>query len=246
MDRVSEKDIETFQERLVPRVRGAFGIDPHLLLYDATNFFTFLATTNDRADLAQRGHSKAKRHDLRQIGLALLVSRDFQIPLFHRTYPGNIPDTSLFPELSKELLARYETFVGKRRDATLVFDKGNVTDDVMEQLVVSQTPFVAALSANRHRDLLATPLDQFQDLPEFPGTRAFTTQAEVWGQLCQVVVTYTESFFTQQLSRVTQNLVKIQKKLMDLEKSLRQWRKGKGRGKKPTAASPISRRPSKT
>jgi len=234
MDRVSEEDIETFQERLVSRVRDAFGIDPHLLLYDTTNFFTFLATSNDRADLGQRGHSKAKRHDLRQIGLALLVSRDFQVPLFHRTYPGNVPDVSLFPELSKELLARYETFAGKRRDATLVFDKGNVTDDAMEQLVVSQTPFVAALSANRHPDLLATPLDQFQDLPEFPGTRAFTIQAEVWGKLCQVVVAYTESFFAQQLAGVTQNLVKVQKKLLDQEKGLCKWRKGKCRGKKPT------------
>jgi len=90
------------------------------------------------------------------------------------------------------------------------------------------------LSANRQGHLLATPLDRFQDLPEFPGTRAFATQTEIWGQLCQVVVTYTESFFTQQLAGVTHNLVKVQKKLMDLEKSLRQWRKGKRRGRKPT------------
>jgi transposase len=234
MDRVREEDIEIFQEQLAPRIRDTFGIDPHLLLYDTTNFFTFLATSNDRADLPQRGHSKAKRHDLRQIGLALLVTRDFQVPLFHRTYPGNLPDTNLFPQLSKELLARYETFAGEGREATLVFDKGNVTDDAMERFVVSKTSFVAALSANRLPDLLATPLDQFQDLPPFPGTRAFATQAEVWGRICQVVVTYTESFFTQQLSGVTHNLVKVQKKLMDLEKRLRKWRRGKGRGQKPT------------
>jgi transposase len=38
-----------------------------------------LATTNGRSGLAQRGHSKQKRDDLRQIGLALLVTRDFQV-----------------------------------------------------------------------------------------------------------------------------------------------------------------------
>ena len=48
------------------------------------------------------------------------------------------------------------------------------------------------------------------------------------------MVTYTESFFSQQLSGVTHNLVKAQKKLLDLEKGLRKWRSGKGRGKKPT------------
>jgi transposase len=234
MDRVSEEDIEALQEQLAPVVRDTFGIDPGVLLYDTTNFFTFLATSNDRAALPRRGHSKAKRHDLRQIGLALLVTRDFQVPLFHRTYPGNLPDTSPFPALSKDLLTRYETFAGPRGEATLVFDKGNVTDDAMERLVVSKTSFVAALSANRHPQLLATPLDRFQDLPEFPGTRGFAAEIETWGRRRRAVVTYTESFFTQQLSGVTQNLVKVQKKLMDLEKSLRKWRKGKGRGKKPT------------
>lgn len=234
MDRVSEKDIETLQERLLPRIHDAFGVDGGLLLYDTTNFFTFLATSNDRADLPRRGRSKAKRHDLRQIGLALVVSRDFQIPLFHRTYSGNIPDVSLFPELAKELVARTHALTGGSEEATLVFDKGNVSDDGMERLVVSGTHFVAALSAGRFREILATPIDSFEELPDFPGTRAFATQAELWGLACRVVVTYTESFFTQQLAGVTQNLVKCQKKLLDLEKSLRKWRKGKGRGKKPT------------
>jgi len=47
-------------------------IDARILLYDTTNFFTFLATTNHRSDLVRRGHSKQKRHDLRQVGLAFL------------------------------------------------------------------------------------------------------------------------------------------------------------------------------
>jgi len=106
MNRLSEQDIEDIQERLVTRIEKAFGIDARILLYDTTNFFTFLATTNDRSDLAQRGHSKQKRHNLRQIGLALLVTRDFQISLFHKVYPGNIPDVSLFPQLTGELVDR--------------------------------------------------------------------------------------------------------------------------------------------
>ncbi|MCK4789609.1 MAG: hypothetical protein KAV87_38065, partial [Desulfobacteraceae bacterium] len=134
-NRLSEQDIEDIQERLVTHIEKAFGIDARILLYDTTNFFTFLATTNDRSDLAQRGHSKQKRHDLRQIGLALLVTRDFQIPLFHKVYPGNIPDVSLFPQLTGELVDRYRRVTGKAPEATLVFDKGNVTDDVMEDLV---------------------------------------------------------------------------------------------------------------
>jgi transposase len=237
MDRLSEQDIQDIQERLVPRIEREFGIDARILLYDTTNFFTFLATTNDRSNLVQRGHSKQKRHDLRQIGLALLVTRDFQIPLFHKVYPGNIPDISLFPQITSELVVRYKKVTGKTPEATLVFDKGNVTDEVMEDLVVRDAHFVAALSANKCADFLATPYEEFQSIDGMPGAQAFDTNTIIWGKSCRVVVLYTESFFTQQLQGVTQNLVKCQKKLFDLAKSLDRWRQGKNRGKKPTVHS---------
>ncbi|HOZ47794.1 MAG TPA: IS1634 family transposase [Candidatus Hydrogenedentes bacterium] len=234
MSMVSEEAIETIQTELAARVRREFGLDAEVLLYDTTNFFTFLATSNDRCTVAQRGHSKAKRHDLRQVGLALLVTRDFQVPLFHKVYDGNIPDVSLFPALAKELVARHRSACGARSQATLVFDKGNVSDDAMEQLVVAGQPFVAAVPLNRLPELAATPFDRFEDVPGFPGTRAFEAQAQAWGASCRAVVAYTESFFTQQLQGVTHNLVKCQKKLMDIEQSLRKWREGKARGKRPT------------
>jgi len=236
MDVVSEEAINLVQDRLIGRIRQRFGLDGRVLLYDTTNFFTFLATTNDRCEVAQRGHSKAKRHDLRQVGLALLVTREFQVPLFHRTYPGNVPDVSLFRELARELIRRHRGAFGTSDEATLVFDKGNVSDDAMERLVVSGSHFVAALAANRASQLLATPLDEFQPIPDYPGTRAVTAETTIWSKDCRAVVVYTESFFTQQLSGVTQNLVKCQKKLMDLEKRLRKWHQGKARGKRPTVA----------
>ena len=242
MDRLSPKAIDDIQDQLVPRIEKTFGLDSGLLLYDTTNFFTFLATANERSRLARRGHSKQKRHDLRQIGLALLVADDFQIPLFHQTYPGDVPDVSLFPQLGRQLLTRYRKAIRptanqKHIQATLVFDKGNVSDEAMETLVVEGTPFVAALAANRCPDLLATPLEQLQTLADLPGCRAATATETFWGTTCRAVVVYTESFFTQQLHGVTQNLVRCQKKLLDHSRTLDKWRAGKLRGKKPTVAS---------
>jgi transposase len=236
MDRINEKDIDSIQEKLFARIQDNFAIDARLLLYDTTNFFTFLATTNERCELAQRGRNKQKRHDLRQLGLALLVSGDFQIPLFHHVYAGNTPDVSVFPELTSQLVERYEKLTGARSEATLVFDKGNVSDDAMEDLVVAPIHLVAALSAGRCADLLATPIEQFDAVAGAPGTRAFVTTTDHWSTTCRAAVVYTESFFTQQLNGVTVNLVKCQKKLSDLAKSLERWRKGKGRGKRPTLA----------
>ena len=234
MDLVSDKAIDAVQDRLAKRIEAEFGREEKTLFYDTTNFFTFISTVNDRNHIAQRGRSKAKRHDLRQVGLALLVTGDYQIPLFHRVYAGNVVDATLFPSLVKEMLTRHQRIMGGAGDATLVFDKGNVSDEAMERIVVSNQHFVAALSAGRAERLLAVPLSEFEPMPGLPGTRAHATQETIWGKQLQAVVVYTESFFTQQLNGVTHNLVKRQKKLADLEKGLIKWRTGKQRGKKPT------------
>jgi len=237
MDRITSDSIARIEEQLVSRILQQFGVDSELLLYDTTNFFTFIATSNDRANLPQRGHSKAKRHDLRQIGLALLVTRDFQVPLLHQVYEGNIPDVKLFPQISAELIERYSQIAGKTPDATLVFDKGNISEDAMENLAVADVHFVTALSSNRLAEVLQTPQDQYRDIPSLPGTKAFSTDMTLWGKHCQVVVAYTESFFTQQLSGLTQHMVKCQNKLFDLQKRLAKWHNGRARGKKPTLKS---------
>ena len=228
MDRINADAITRVEEELLERILRKFGNDSEVMLYDTTNFYTFLATSNDRAVLPQRGHSKAKRHDLRQIGLALLVTGEFQIPLLHRVYEGNIPDVTLFPEIARELVARYSRLSGNTPQSTLVFDKGNVSEDAMEQLAAGGVHFVAALSANRLAEVLEIPQDQYQNIPKMPGTKAVSAVVERWGKSCQVVVSYSESFFTQQLSGITQNMVKCQRKLSDLQQRLQKRRKGKG------------------
>jgi len=230
MDMMSEEAIRDIEEELILRVKKEFGLDSRVMLYDTTNFFTFLATANDRARLPARGNSKAKRHDLRQVGLALLVTRDFQIPVLHHVYTGNIPDVKLFLMLSRQLVDRFRKITGQCSESTLVFDKGNVSEEAMERLIVEKVHFTAALSANRISELFTVPDDRFSDIPQLHGTRAYSTRYKIWGKECQAVVVYTESFFTQQLHGVTQSLVRCQKKLADLKQRLS---KDHSRGRKP-------------
>ncbi len=237
MDMISEQHIEEIQQALAKNIQKVFGIAPDALLYDTTNFFTFLATTNTRCDIAQRGRSKQKRNDLRQVGLALLMSHDSQLPLFHKVYEGNITDVTLFQQTAGEMIHFYRNVYGKDAKVTMAFDKGNVCDDAMEVLVVAQQPFIAAMPLNRVPDIAQTPLDELQSYPELPGTKAKIGEVQLWGASCHAVLCYTESFFTQQLSGVIHNLTKCQKKMADLEKSLRKYRQGKQCGKRPTTQS---------
>src|SRR6266852_5847822 len=75
MDVVSGPALEAIEAALTRKVLHQFALTLDTLFYDTSNFFTSLASTNTRSALAQRGHSKQKRTDLRPCSLALLVAR---------------------------------------------------------------------------------------------------------------------------------------------------------------------------
>ena len=54
------------------------------------NFYTWVASTNTRNRLAQRGHNKQRRHDLRQVGLSYVLDGDNGLSLCHHVYSGNV------------------------------------------------------------------------------------------------------------------------------------------------------------
>src|SRR6516225_10684931 len=137
MEAVDERAIGQIEADLSRRLVQGFGIDVRCLCCDCTNFDTFL-DSRTRSELAQRGHAKSKRADLRVVGLALLVSTDFNIPLFSRVYPGNQPDSITFGSVTEELIKRYRVLAKNLEHVTLVFDKGNHSEENLEGLVPSR------------------------------------------------------------------------------------------------------------
>lgn len=133
-----------------------FKVDLECLLYDATNFFTHI-DTNNQCSLPQRGHCKAKRNDLRIVNLALMVSKDFHIPLFHETYSGNIPDAREFGLVITELIKRVENIRAGSEKVTLVFDKGNNSLQNQEKINGSVFKVVGSLTPTHYTDLLNVP-----------------------------------------------------------------------------------------
>src|SRR5260370_11051625 len=97
MDAVSNDQLVEIERRVVARMVESFNVDCSGLVLDMTNFATYIDSANDRAPIAQRGHAKQKRTDLRLVGLGLLVSIDFGVPLVSPPYAGNRPDVTQFP-----------------------------------------------------------------------------------------------------------------------------------------------------
>ena len=243
MDMVAPEAIAAMEEDITAKLLCEFGLDLGLLVYDTTNFFTFIDTFNERCSLPQRGYSKAKRGDLRQVNLALLVSADYHIPLFHKLYEGNVTDRTSFVSITEELVARYRALRDHVEDITLVFDKGNNSDGSMEKVDASPYHFVGSLIPSHHKDLLEIPRDEknYQplDLEGFTSDQwsAHRATREVFGQKRTVVITYNEKLYVTQLKTISRELAKAKGKLDEMEKSLAAWRAGKNkRGKKPTVA----------
>jgi len=154
MARVTPAHIVAIEQDLARTAVARFGLDLRCLLFDATNFFTFLDSFNDRATLPQRGHSKEGRANLRLLGLALLVTSDGEVPLFHHTYAGNQHDAVTFKSVAEALFARCRALTQGAADLTLVFDKGNNSADTLEVVGDSSFHFVGSLVPTQHRDLL--------------------------------------------------------------------------------------------
>jgi hypothetical protein len=162
MDAISEAHLREIERRIVAHMVEAFDVDLSGLVLDMTNFATYIDTANHRAPIAQRGHAKQKRTDLRLVGLGLVVSTDGGIPLVSHAYSGNKPDVTQFPELVNELVARFGGLGGDPAGLTLVFDAGQNSEDNYELLDGAPLHFVGSLPPSDHPDLLAVPKARYR------------------------------------------------------------------------------------
>jgi len=239
MDRVPEAALAAIERELAARAVEHFELDLRCLFYDATNFFTFIDTFNRRPTLAARGKSKEGRDNLRLLGLALLVTGDFQVPLFHRLYPGNHNDPTSFRSVVGDLVERYRQLVQGAEDITLVFDKGNNTEDALATLTPTYH-VVGSLVPGHHADLLAVPRKRLRRLDpvRFPDeVSAYRTTQEVFGRSFTVLVTYNENLFHTQTQTLEREVAKRQAKLRSYQSFLARWQQGRGRGRAPSLSA---------
>ena len=102
-DRVDQKSIQYISRAFFNKVSEIEKVESDCFLFDTTNYFHYMDSKTS-SELAVRGHNKEGKHWLRQIGLALLVSRTDQIPLFYREFEGNCHD-SVSACLKKSLMS---------------------------------------------------------------------------------------------------------------------------------------------
>jgi transposase len=230
MDIITDAQLVEIERRIVARLVTSFDVDCSGLVLDMTNFATYIDTANDKAPIAQRGHAKQKRTDLRLVGLGLVVSTDFGVPLVSHAYPGNRPDVTQFPEVVAELVARFGSMAEKGSELTLVYDAGQDSSDNQELMEDSPLHFVGSLPPSDHPDLVAVPMRRYRVVDEerFPGLRAFEARVEVFGIERRVVVTHSQNLYDKQVRGFEQTMAKARRQLAETSARLK-----RGKGRKP-------------
>jgi transposase len=238
LDYLDAQALDRLEQDLSRRLVERYGLDLQTLFFDATNFDTFIDSQTP-ARLPQRGPATSKRTDLRVVGLALMVSADFHIPLFWPVYPGNQPDSVTFGKVLPTLARRHrQLLAGVDQHLTFVFDKGNNSRDNLRRLARTPYHVIGSLVPSQHPELLAIPLRRFRRLSQqFGRTWVYRTTKEVFGRSWTIVVTRSPSLLRGQLRGIRQHRAKKLKALAELQDQLAKSQAPGGRGTADTEAS---------
>lgn len=224
-NRVGEEDIEKIASLFFEKIAALDTNKSDCFLFDTTNFYTYMASDTE-SDLAKRGKSKEGKDWLRQVGVALLVSQESEVPLFYREYEGNRHDSKLFQQILSDVLFAMKRYGRGDAELTIVVDKGMNSEENIAKIDASEgVHFITTYSTHYAEDLVRVKLSEFKPVDTPKNTElvrqgkeddrivAFRTTGEFWGRERVVVVTYNPRTATKQ--RIT-----FEKKLLDLQQTL--------------------------
>jgi transposase len=221
---IEKDDLDRAQLRLLALWKDQQIVSQRLLSYDSTNFYTFIASTNGRNSLAQRGHNKQGRHNLRQIGLSYVLDGISGLSLCHHVYPGNLPDTEEFSTSLPRLLKFLDANQIPRDSVTLVFDKGSAALYNTLALDQSGIGWISALPWNQAPpEFREMPLEQLKALSsDHPGVQAARGKLLVHGKERLCVLKYSAPFLSEQIHSLSTSLAKITQSMRRLSVELSQ------------------------
>ena len=218
----AEDELDQAQLRLLAVWKDKQLVSRRLLAYDTTNFYTYVASTNTRNQLAQRGHNKQGRHNLRQVGLSYVLDGENGLSLCHHVYPGNVADAEEFPIA----LPRMVSFAGSARHCARHGHAG------AGQGIGRAGQHAGTGAGRRGLDLgpalesgaagvAGAPAEELAALSSGqPGVRAAAERLLVHGKEYLCVVKYSAPFASEQLHSLTTTLSKVLQSLRRLSVEL--------------------------
>lgn len=170
---LTQEAISAIEIKLDEFLLKFFDVNLDCLLFDPTNFHTFIKTFK-RGELPKRGKAKSGRTDLNLIALSLLVTKEKGVPIMHQTYTGSQFDSKHFEHFIPAFTERCKALNRECKGITLVFDKGNNSADNIKDLDIKEIKYIASLKPSYFKHLLTIPDS------EFVRFSVLETKKEVW------------------------------------------------------------------
>ena len=238
--RVSKEHIEEISSKFFSRICEKLELGPETLLFDTTNYFTYMATKNE-SELSKRGHNKASKHHLRQVGVGVLQDRESSVPLYYTVYSGNLHDSKLFHQVLDEIFGVVAGFADSNKQVTVVFDKGmNSAENISHidghqhiHFVTTYSPYLAEYEARRNQssfDILDIPKNRqlVTQQKEENCLRAYRTNIELWGRSRTLVVTFNPVTKRKKIHDLNKKMDRIRAELLEYRRKFNaqapQWR----------------------
>lgn len=228
LKQVGERELEKIASLVFEKISRVEKSGSECFLFDTTNYYTYMATHTE-SELAKRGKNKDGKNWLRQVGVAVLVSRDNRLPFFYKAYEGNRHDAKVFKRFIKEIFSVIERFGKKDGEITLVFDKGMNSEENIA--IIDAHPklhFITSYSSHYMESLIRVKLSFFKPvntpknaLPLEKGKEddlllAWRTTGEFWGRERTVVVTYNPRTAAKQRYHFDKDLLTLHQALCNL------------------------------
>jgi transposase len=233
MDQIPVAALAGMEREVVSRALTRLALSVDTLLFDATNFFTFIASTNTRPTLPARGHNKQKRDDLRQVGVALLCARHGDLPLWHQVYGGQVADATCFADVLPAVRQRLVDLALDVDGLTIVYDKGNVSRANQAQVDHAHLHYVTSVTTASQPALVREAHAQLAPVALATGdtVHAARVRRSIWGADRTVVVLQSERLRAGQMRGILQHVAKAERWLATQADTLRRGRQRRDRAR---------------
>lgn len=113
MDSITDKKSELIQRKIFHSVQEVYNLKPKGYFFDVTNVYFY----GTECKIAKKGHNKEGGYKP-QVQIGLAVTEDEGIPIFHKTFEGNIFDARVL----RDIMTSFHDF--NIKDTFLIWDKG--------------------------------------------------------------------------------------------------------------------------
>jgi transposase len=221
-DLIDEKAVIAIGDAIGKKAVKTYGIAMDSVIYDTTNYYNYWDVTTE-SELARMTKSKAGKNNLRHIGLALAVDRDYGMPLFFRLYPANEHDSTVIKGFVDALFEQIRSCTSDKKAVTLVFDKGNNSEELIARLDESRHHFIGSRSPYHHDGLCDVPLQRYRSIAiaEDKELPAYETIVELYGLPRRVVVTYNESTYWRKVLRMEHAMAEASREISGFKRKVK-------------------------